>query len=149
MTMEFLDDEETLPVKVEPDEVAQPRRKLSREERIEERLQEAENEVFAGALNTLADALHWRDINPDDDEPPLEWVQHLGLKEAQKRHRVARAAWMANKDAPAGLKIANQVMAAVVKGREARAVSEKPMNVQVSVAVDPDVYEYAVKEVKE
>lgn len=89
---------------------------LGRRAAIQE-LVRIEEDIYAGDLATIRDTASFRDIDPNATEPPEEWVEKYGLEEATRRHRIARAAWLPEKQSPVGLKLANQRLLGIQKAR--------------------------------
>lgn len=93
-------------------------------------LKRLEDELLLESLTTLRDAMAFRDIEPDATEPPVEW-RDLAPEERMKRLRVARMAHMPSKDAPVGLKLANNLAVGIIKARAQEKGGPKTLNVQV------------------
>lgn len=85
-----------------------------------ERIKGIEDELFERHAQVLQDAALFRDIDPSQQEPPQEWVDRLGKRDAERTYRLARAAWLPKKDAPAGFDISRSVVASMLKARVGR-----------------------------
>lgn len=120
---EFLP-EETGPLALSPDHEIAPKR-----ERLE-RLRDLEDQLLERALTGLSDGLYFRDIQPGQREPPPDW-QDMDPDEAQKRLRMANAAWMNKREAPVGLDLCKQVAVGIIKARATEKSAPKTLNVQV------------------
>lgn len=95
--------------------------------------------VFDKHIGVLEAAGDWADIDTDGSpeqvqqalkEPPREWVERYGKKEAKRRLRIARAALAPTKDAPVGLKLSQGIVSAMVKAK-AKAPVQNTLNVAV------------------
>ena len=82
-----------------------------------DRIEEAEQELYESSLSLLRDAAQFGDLDPNEELPSPSWVKAYGAKEAARRHRLCRAAWLPGKDAPTGLTIAKYVVGAFAKSR--------------------------------
>jgi hypothetical protein len=112
----------------------------------EEKLAAQEDRVFARNLNTVDDMTYGFDIEPDQETPPQEWVDELGIVAARRRLRVARASLMSLKDAPIGLSAAKSIVSSLAKARAVRDVGRGGMQLNV-MAIFPTretVYEELV-----
>lgn len=87
-----------------------------------------EEDLFHQVSVILTDAMKFRDIAPDAEAPPVEWIRAIGLAEAEKRFRIAKAAWASAKDAPAGLKLAKDAMVGMVRARATRDQGPRVLN---------------------
>ena len=150
-----LDSPDNEPVKVEvvpakaSETAVKPRRPLSTEERMAERLHDVESEIFLASMTTVRDGLRFRDIDPSAVSPPRAWIDEIGEEEAWRRFRMAIAAWQPGKNAPAGLSMAKDIMVGIAKARASEKSSDRPLNVAVQVAVPMSVYKYPTREVEE
>ncbi len=87
-----------------------------------------EDEIYVEAASTVRDTLRFKEIDPAQEEPPLEWIAELGEHEAKKRHRLARSGWMPSKDAPVGLKLAQDTLVGFAKVRAAEKQGPRTLN---------------------
>lgn len=85
----------------------------------QDRLRGIEDDLLERSLTTVQDALAFQEIDPEQASPPLAWVEELGPKAAERRLRLAKAAWMSAKDAPVGLKVAKDMAAGIIRARSA------------------------------
>lgn len=93
-------------------------------------LQKTQERVFNKSAQVLEASLAFIDIDPADELPPADWIVELGQKEALKKWRVARAAWMNAKEAPVGIKIAKECVVGISKALGADAQAPKILNMQ-------------------
>jgi hypothetical protein len=91
-------------------------------------LEHQEKKIFDASVKVLDDALLFRDIDPSSDVIPGAWVRDLGLEEAQKRFRLAKAAWMNAKEAPVGIKIAKELVTGIAKARSREQAGPRVLN---------------------
>lgn len=94
---------------------------------------ELQNEVFHEALQVLDGALRFADLEDseleDGSEPPNEWIKEMGLKRARRAHRLAKAANLPEKLAPAGIKVATNVMLGCLRAQAAEKSTSNTLNV--------------------
>lgn len=83
------------------------------------------------AAVVLGDTFAFRDIAPDQETPPEEWIDELGAREAVKRLAVARAGWLPPKDAPSGVSVARAFAVGFMKSEAAKKQGARTLNVQV------------------
>jgi hypothetical protein len=106
-----------------------PTRQLSAKEQRQEALQAVEEEILVESLSIVENALSFQDIEPGTQTPPPDWVERLGVEGAQKRLRMANAAWMSNKDAPMGLQLARATAVGIIKARSSEKQGNRTLNV--------------------
>ena len=93
------------------------------------KLQRMEEDILERSLEVVQASMHWQDIEPDAEEPPQAWVDELGREGAQKRFRVARAAWQSAKTAPVGLSLAKATALGITKVRAMTKMATPTLNV--------------------
>jgi hypothetical protein len=59
--------------------------------------------MLHSALEGMEAATAFADIDPEQTEPPPEWVAKYGLESAVRRLKIAKMAWLPAKVAPLGL----------------------------------------------
>lgn len=107
------------------------RRKLTVEQQREQTLKSLEAELFLESMQIVADSFKFREIAPDQQEPPPEWVQEMGHKKAMERLRSAQAGWMSKKDSPVAVQVAQAVVIGISRSRATEKAGPKNLNVQV------------------
>jgi len=112
------------PARDEQLELTEPKPILKGKEAGLANIRKIDDSLLMQSAATLADSLSFRDIVPGQKKPPKEWVAELGAEEAEKRLRVANAAWLNAKEAPAGIKVAAQIYTGILK---ARATENQPV----------------------
>jgi hypothetical protein len=110
------------------------------------KLKDIEDQLLVSSLSIVRDALAFEEIDPNTTEPPEHWVQELGPEGAEKRFRMAQAAWLNAKEAPVGLKLAKELGLGIIKARSTESAGAR-LNVAVQAVVMPA--QYAVKSVDE
>jgi hypothetical protein len=101
-------------------------------------LAKTQERIFAKAAGVLESTLAFEDIDPADELPPAEWIVALGQKEAMKRFRVAKAAWLNAKEAPVGIKVAKECVVGISKALGAESQAPKILNMQaVQISLGP------------
>lgn len=118
------------------------------EQQAYDRLQDVEDSLRTESLLVLSDAMAFADIDPKDENPPAEWIKMLGLKRAEQRFRVAKAAWESAKEAPVGIKVAAQIWAAILKVRSGDS-GIKPLNMTLVNVVAKNAPIYDEQEVED
>lgn len=122
--------EEVLPAKpIELVETALSQGANSAEMTAMQRLDEIENKVFDASANLIIDALSYSEVDPNSEEPPVEWVVELGPKRAHQKWVIAKSAWLSSKEAPIALTIAQNVYRAISASKAHRAVPIRSLNV--------------------
>lgn len=99
-----------------------------------DKLRAIEDEILYESSMTIRDALRFRDIDENDEEPPPAWVEELGWNEAMRRFRAAKAGQMSAKTAPVALSLAKATMVGITKARAADGASRQ-INIGVSVTM--------------
>jgi hypothetical protein len=112
-----------------------------------ERVKDLEDEICRDCLEIVGDVRFFAEIDPDEREPPEAWVKELGLERAKRRHRVARASWMATKDAPVAISVAKSVMIGAMKVRALERAAPRSLNIAVIMPVELPNFE--VKDLEE
>lgn len=97
----------------------------------QDRLREIEDSLLTQSLSVIDDTLAFRDIAPEDTDPPPEWILQYGKKEAMKRFRLAKAGWATKKDAPSGAAAAERVAVGIIKARATEKAGPKSLNIAV------------------
>jgi hypothetical protein len=84
--------------------------------------------------------LSFADISPADVAPPKKWVDALGVEEAERKFRLARAAWLPSREAPAGLGIATDILKMDAKVQAAKGAPPTHLGIAIQVNVQPREY---------
>ena len=113
---------------------------------IDRHIEVLEDTVFEDSLRVIGAALKFADI--DSPDPPAEWVDEYGDKEARVRHRIATFATMNAKDAPVALKLAATTLIGLTKARAMRGAAPKSLNVQL-VQMSAPLPTFPVREIEE
>jgi len=107
----------------------------------QELLVKTRDELLAESMRICRDLLAYRDIGPGAATPPEEWLSRDGLspEEAEKRLRLAKAAWMNQKDAPVGNRHAIEIALGILKAEALTLQRPQTLNMQVvQVSAPPD-----------
>lgn len=88
------------------------------------------------AQGIVESGLSFADISPADVAPPQKWIDKLGVEEAERRFRLARAAWLPRGDAPAGMSIAVDILKMDAK---VKAAAKTPATQNLSIAIQMNV----------
>lgn len=89
-----------------------------------DRIREVEDRLLSKSLQQIERALDWDSLNGDEREPPPGWTP--------EQFRVARAAMMSAKDAPVGLKMAQNIAIGIVKARATEKAAPRNLNIQIA-----------------
>ncbi len=119
-------------------QVVTPGKKLSPEQQREMTLKNIESELYLSAMLITADSFRFREIEPDQEEPPQEWVDELeysspgrGYELAKQRLRAAVAGHKSKKDAPVAIQMAQATVVGIGRARAQLSAGPKTLNVQV------------------
>lgn len=88
-----------------------------------------QDELLVRSLNVVEGAMAFAEIEPTDSDPPAEWIEQLGEEKARIKFRIARAAWMAAKDAPVGIKVASALAVGIIKAKATEKAGPKQLNI--------------------
>ena len=88
-------------------------------------------ELYEQALDVVFGASLFTDIDPNDDEPPQEWVDKWGAKRAMKLLASARFGHLTKKDAPVGLQVAIDMAKSERRARSTVESGPKQLNIAV------------------
>ena len=98
--------------------------KLSKSERrameASDRIRHVEDSILEKAQGIVEDALDFAEFNPEDDKEGVIalWTNEMGdRRAAERRYRIASAAWNSATHAPVGLKMAQETMTGIIKAR--------------------------------
>ena len=95
-----------------------------------ERLRSIENDIFRKALEVVDGAISFNELDPENPlEIPQEWIDELGDERAFRKHNAATAALRSAKEAPMGLKIAENMASNIIRAR----ASEKQTQVNIGI----------------
>lgn len=119
------------------------------------RMIQVEDEVFQTSAQILAATLDACHVEPNQAEPPAEWVAQYGEQAAQRRLAVAKAGWMPRSLAPNFITVAGQIYTAISRARSHQALGGGPREVNAKIALPaptsasmPGAPEYPSKEVE-
>ena len=102
---------------------------ITRAELKEIELRGIEDDILCETSAIIRDVTRFRDIDPDSEAPPPEWIAEHGADEAKKRFRLAKVGWSPKKDAPVGIEVARSVMVGIVKARATEKKGPSTLNV--------------------
>lgn len=95
-----------------------------------ERLRSVENDIFRKALEVVDGAISFVELDPENPLAiPQEWIDELGDDKAARKHNAATAALRSAKEAPMGLKIAENMASNIIRAR----ASEKQAQVNIGI----------------
>jgi hypothetical protein len=118
--------------------VPSQKRELTREETLMEDMQTLENEMYHDHLKVMAGVAGFADLDPENiDEIPQKWIEDMGPSEAKRKHRVAKAAWLPNKDAPIAIQTSTKVAVGIIRARATEKAGPKSLNIQMVAMTQP------------
>lgn len=104
-------------------------------------LRDVAKEIADETVRVNKDVLHFADIDPEQLDPPPEWIRELGHEGAHRRLRTAKYALMSAKDAPVALKIAAQLGGNIIKAKASERNVENTLNIiKVHLTAPTPVY---------
>lgn len=112
-------------------ELKDEKQKLIRQERMEA----LEQRVYEHAGGVVEALLAFTEIDPQQADPPPDWVERYGEVAARQRLQVAKAAWLPAASFPAGGKLAVQVLTGITRGRQHRNQKLTQNNINVKIAL--------------
>lgn len=125
-----------------PVKVPAPALLRSAEEIRIEKMRSIEDELLETNLAIMRDVSAFRDIMPDTEYPPQEWLDKYGYEESYKRLRVARASWMSAKEAPVALAISKSLTVGIIRARATEKTAPRSLNIAlVQMTAPSQVFE--------
>lgn len=99
-----------------------------------------EDELLRESGDVIHAALGFKDIDPEDDEPPDAWLERgWNASDLKRRMRVAKLAHKSQRDAPIGLKLAMACYVGISRVRAGDKQQIVQLNVQPVQVVMPQV----------
>ena len=92
---------------------------------------EVVDELYRETRFVTSASMAFADIEEDQEEPPQEWIDEFGEKEAKKRLRIAKYAQLPHNKAPIALEIAQKVVTGITKAKMERPGQDRVLNVQI------------------
>jgi len=89
------------------------------------------DQLFQESASIVASAMRFADIEGDEDDPPEQWIEQLGEKEAKKALRIAKFAQIPSKNAPIALEMAQKVLTGLIRAKMDRPAEGRPINIQI------------------
>lgn len=105
----------------------------------EEGLQAIEDQLLGECVAVVSAAARFSEILPTDTEPPEDWVEQLGEKEAWKALRVAQQAWLPKKEAAYGLELCQKVASGIMTSRRKQPGEKKVLNLNLVGMTPPNM----------
>lgn len=112
---------------------------LTEQEGARLRLREIADDILQKNLQIMGDAASFRDIDIDTEVCPAEWVREMGVLEAEKRLRLAKASWLPAKDAPVGLANARAIVVGMLKSKAMENAAPRTLNVTAVMMTEPQI----------
>lgn len=96
-----------------------------------------EERVFKESLETIEDLLAFGDVDPETGAMPKGWVEKYGQVRAERKLRIARAAWLPAKTAPIALAQAVKLNVGIqtVRSRTRETSGDVVVNVGIAMPV--------------
>jgi hypothetical protein len=122
----------------------------NKEKRLE-RIAEIEDKVFDISNQVVLAHLAFTEVEPDQQEPPEEWVQQFGYVAAKRRLIVAKAGYLRASEMPSAVKLAVMVRTSISRAYSQQHRGAGAMNqVNVKIALPaPTSVEHPGEEVYE
>lgn len=123
--------------------------RVSEQEIQTQLIRQTEDQVFLRAAKVMEGTLAFDEIDPEQPDPPEEWVRKLGHEEAVRRLRVAKYSLMSAKDAPVALAIAKSIYTSALKAKASSAGAARALNVAIVQMPDFVVPKFPEKKIEE
>lgn len=98
----------------------------------EAQVREMEDTLYNRSLELCEGLTAMQEIDPEDKEPPPDWVTKYGRKRAEERFRIAKYGLLNQQEAPNGLRLVSHTLGQMLKARslEKNNGMERNINVQ-------------------
>ncbi|MHC4647300.1 MAG: hypothetical protein ACYTBJ_17555 [Planctomycetota bacterium] len=124
-------EEVTSVVKVAP-------RQMSIEEQAMRGMKKLEQTMLDSSMRVITDTCNFDELDPDNiDAIPEKWIEEHGELEAKRKHRVAKAGWLPNKEAPIAIQTATKIAIGIIRARATEKSGPKILNIQPISMVAP------------
>lgn len=120
-----------------------------------ERVAQIEDRIFEICAGVAEANVSFFMVDPDQTEPPPEWVEQYGLEGARQRLIVAKYGHLPANEQPSGVRNAIQIMNGISRGRGFRVrLNQTNLNVKISLpaptsAAHPGPEVYPSRELEE
>lgn len=106
----------------------------NRENRIE-RIAEIEDKVFDISTQVVMAHLAFTEVDPQQEDPPEEWVAQFGEKAARRRMIVAKAGYLPASQMPSAVKLAQMVRQSISRAysQQNKGVALNQVNVKIAL----------------
>lgn len=106
----------------------------NREARIE-RIAEIEDKVFDISTQVVMAHLAFTEVDPQQEDPPEEWVAQFGEKAARRRMIVAKAGYLPASQMPSAVKLAQMVRQSISRAysQQHKGVALNQVNVKIAL----------------
>jgi len=103
-----------------------------------ERLRDVEDDILAKSLEVVRATLKFGELDPatmNSEEAgyamPDSWMEEFGgdVDKANEALRIAKAAWLPNKDAPIGIILAQKTLVGIVKARATEKAAPRSLSI--------------------
>lgn len=121
------------------------------------RLQEIEDQLFEAAAGIMQAHMAVGEVDPDQQEPPPDWVEKYGLAAARRRLVIAKLGYAPHAQMPSAVKLSAAYMTGVMRGRQyaAKQLGPRVLNVKIALPAptsaehpQPGQAEYPSKEIE-
>lgn len=107
-----------------------PIRQLSKAEIQQNLLKSIEDRLLQSSMEVVSASTEFAWLDPEDLETiPPEWIAELGLQEAERKHRIAKASWLPQSSAPNALATSLKIAVGIVRARAAEQSSTREMRI--------------------
>ena len=120
----------------DPEKSAELARSISDSTKVArmERIAEIEAQVFDVSTQVVMAHLAFTEVDPDQEEPPEEWVREYGEKAARRRLIVAKLGYAPASQMPSAVKLAQLVRAGVSRAYGQQSQQKHQLN-QINVKI--------------
>jgi hypothetical protein len=106
---------------------------------------QVEEKLYVEATEILSDTFAAREVKPDTEVPPAEWLERMTPAQAEQKLLIARAGWLPMKESPAFVQTARAFAVGRMKSEASKRAGNRTLNVQyVTMNVPQQEYEEIV-----
>lgn len=106
---------------------------LQKKREMRDKLVGLRDELLTESMGVVRDAMRFREVDPllqEDSDPNFKRMEReLGREDAERAYRIAKAAWLPNNEAPAGLKLAAIIAIGILKANAAEKGAAPALNI--------------------
>jgi hypothetical protein len=111
--------------------------KADKNDIFQQELKGLESELYKESVEVAQDSLAFREIDPDEEQCPPEWIEKYGRKRALARFRTAKGGWMSRSEAPAAIDVAGRLVGFMAKARAMEKAGPRILNMTMVEMAGP------------